>query len=83
MKKKDDESSEDLKYLLGYMGIEILLAINKGARDLETIKIFSGIPLECVKGRLPVLLDLNLVKKEREEYFLTKKGIRFGEIIKV
>jgi predicted transcriptional regulator len=82
MKKKDDESSEDLKNLLGYMGIEILLAINKGARDLETIKIFSGTPLECIKGRLPVLLGLNLVKKEKEEYFLTKKGIRFGELLK-
>jgi len=75
----ENNSPEHLKYLLGYMGMEILLAILKGARDLETIKIFSGIPLECINGRLPVLLDLDLIKKEREEYFITKKGLLFSK----
>ena len=72
-----DETLEDLKYLLGNMGIEILYAIDKGAKNFETIKLFSGIPLSCIKGRIPVLLDLNLILKENNEYFLTTKGTNF------
>lgn len=74
---EENESLEDLKYLLGNMGIDILLAIGEGAKDFETIKIFSGLPLICVKGRIPVLLELNLANKVNEEYYLTKKGLRF------
>jgi predicted transcriptional regulator len=72
-----EETLEDLKYLLGNMGIEILYAIDKGAKDFETIKLFSGIPLSCIRGRIPVLLDLNLIFKDNNEYFLTDKGISF------
>ena len=73
----DDESPEDLKNLLGYMGIEILFAIDKGAKNYETIKLFSGLPLSCVKGRIPVLLELNLIEIVKKEHFLTEKGLRF------
>ena len=72
---KDEETVEDLKYILGNMGIEILLAINRGAKDYETIKLFSGIPISCIKGRIPVLLDLNLIKKKKNEFFLKEKGL--------
>ena len=54
-----EETEGDLKILLGYMGIEILLAIDKGAKNYENIKLFSGLPLSCVKGRIPVLLELH------------------------
>ena len=74
---ENEETLEDLKYLLGNMGIEILFAIDKGAKTFETIKLFSGIPLSCIKGRIPVLLDLNLIIKENEEYLLSEKGISF------
>ena len=37
-----EESLEDLKYLLGNMGVEILIAIDKGAKDFETIKLISS-----------------------------------------
>ena len=72
-----EESLEDLKYLLGNMGIEILFAIDKGAKDFETIKLFSGLPIACIKGRIPVLLDLKLIRENDEEYFLEEKGIDF------
>jgi len=72
-----EESLEDLKYLLGNMGIEILIAIDKGAKDFETIKLFSGLPIACIKGRIPVLLDLNLIRENDEQYFLEEKGINF------
>ena len=72
-----EESKEDLKNLLGYMGIEILYAIDKGAKNYETIKLFSGLPISCVKGRLPVLLELNLIKVVKKEHFLTDKGLKF------
>jgi predicted transcriptional regulator len=74
---REDDSLEDLKYILGNMGIDILISIAKGAKDIETIKLFSGIPISCIKGRLPVLLDLNLIKKKDDEYFLVDKGINF------
>jgi predicted transcriptional regulator len=73
----DDETLEDLKYILGNMGIDILLAIGEGAKDFETIKLFSGLPLICVKGRIPVLLELNLASKIKDEYYLTEKGLQF------
>ena len=72
-----EESLEDLKYLLGNMGIDILFAIDKGAKDFETIKLFSGLPIACIKGRIPVLLDLKLIRENEEEYFLEEKGIDF------
>lgn len=71
------ESYDDLKYILGYMGIEILHAIDKGAKNYEIIKLFSGLPLSCIKGRTPVLCDLKLIKKIKGEYFLTEKGFKF------
>jgi len=76
-----EELEEDLKYLLGNMGIEIFFAIDKGARNFETIKLFSGIPIVCIKGRVPVLLGLNLIEKKNEEYILTDKGQKFKELL--
>ncbi len=73
----EKETQEDLKNLLGYMGIEILVAINNGAKTYETIKLFSGLPISCINGRIPVLLDLGLIKKNNGEYFLTEKGVLF------
>ena len=72
-----EESLEDLKYLLGNMGIEILFAIEKGAKDFDTIKLFSGLPIACIKGRIPVLLDLKLIRENDDQYFLEEKGIEF------
>ncbi|MFX1303337.1 MAG: winged helix-turn-helix domain-containing protein [Promethearchaeota archaeon] len=74
---KEKETQEELKNLLGYMGIEILVAIDKGARNYETIKLFSGLPLSCINGRIPVLLELGLISKNNNEYFLTDKGVHF------
>ncbi len=74
---KVDDSLKDIKYLLGNMGMDIFFAIDNGAKDYETIKIFSGLPMACVKGRLPVLLDLLLVVKNDNGYFLTNKGLNF------
>ena len=72
-----EETKEDLKNLLGYMGIEILFAIDKGAKNFETIKLFSGLPISCIRGRIPVLLELNLIKIVKKEHFLTEKGVHF------
>lgn len=72
-----EETKEDLKNLLGYMGIEILFAIDKGAKNFETIKLFSGLPISCIRGRIPVLLELNLIKIVKKEHFLTEKGVNF------
>ena len=78
----EDESLEDLKYLLGNMGIDILFAIGKGAKEIETIKIFSGLPYACIRGRLPVLMELKLIKKNQENYNITEKGIVFNKYFK-
>lgn len=78
---EEDESFQDLKCLLGNMGMDIFLAIDKGAKDLETMKIFSGLPMACIKGRVPVLLELKLVVKNKKGYFLTNKGLSFKQKI--
>ena len=79
---KDDEalsadSVEDLKYILGTMGVEILLAIERGAKDFKTIQLFTGCSLSCIKGRIPVLLEIELIFKNNNEYYLTEKGFNF------
>lgn len=79
--KKGEETTENIKYLLGDMGLEILYAIESGAKDIETIKIFSGISIECIRGRLPVLIDLELVIRKEKGLFLTDKGIDFKKKI--
>jgi predicted transcriptional regulator len=77
-----EESFEDLKYLLGNMGIEIFFAIDKGAKDFETIKLFSGVSIACIKGRVPVLLGLNLIIEKEGEYHLTELGVKFKKRLK-
>ncbi|MFX0188111.1 MAG: hypothetical protein ACFE8A_10280 [Candidatus Hodarchaeota archaeon] len=77
----ENESVDDLKYLLGDMGIEILLAIDRGAKNFKIIKLFTGCSLSCIKGRIPVLLDLNLIYKNNNEYFLTERGLNFKKEI--
>jgi predicted transcriptional regulator len=76
-----EDNYEGLKYLLGNMGIEIFIAISQGAKDFETIKIFSGVPLECIKGRVPVLLDLNLIIEDETGYNISQKGFDFKKLI--
>ncbi len=78
---KEDESLQELKCLLGNMGVDIFFAIDKGAKDFETMKMFSGLPMACIKGRVPVLLELKLIIKKNDGYFLTNKGLSFKEKI--
>jgi len=78
---EEDESFQDLKCLLGNMGMDIFLAIDKGAKDFDTMKIFSGLPMACIKGRVPVLLELKLIVKNKNGYFLTNKGLSFKQKI--
>lgn len=81
MSGEEAESMDDLKYILGNMGLEILFSIEKGARSMETIQLFSGIPLSCIKGRIPVLTELKLIDKDIKGYLITEKGLRFRKEI--
>ena len=87
MARDDDslntDSKEDIKYLLGNMGVEILLAIDRGARDFKTIQLFTGCSMSCIKGRIPVLLEIDLIHKNNNEYFLTEKGINFKRDLEI
>jgi predicted transcriptional regulator len=74
---KKNQSFDNLKYLLGNMGIDIINAISKGAKDNRTIELFSGVPLPCIRGRIPVLIEFKLIKKNKEGYRLTKPGLIF------
>jgi predicted transcriptional regulator len=58
------------------MGVEILLAIDRGARDFKTMQLFTGCSMSCIKGRIPVLLEIELIHKTNNEYFLTEKGVK-------
>jgi len=78
---EEEESVQEFKCLLGNMGMDIFFAIDKGAKDFEIMKIFSGLPMACIKGRVPVLLELKLIIKNNDGYFLTNKGLSFKEKI--
>src|SRR5271157_1445419 len=73
-----DEDANALKMVLGEYGIQILVAIQRGARTRETIPLISGVPVACVSGRMPVILNLELVT-EGEELGLTERGLTFLE----
>lgn len=69
-----------LRMILGEYGIQILEAINRGARTRDTIPLISGVPPACVGGRMPVLLELSLVI-ENDELTLTERGLTLLELI--
>ncbi|MBD3352083.1 MAG: hypothetical protein GF364_11405 [Candidatus Lokiarchaeota archaeon] len=78
--EKDKETLLSFRYLLGEMGIQMLVAIYRGANTKTAIQLLSGVPMSCVIGRLPVLLNLNLVYQTQEEYHVTEKGIQFLKV---
>ena len=69
------------KYILGEMGIQILIAISRGANTKISIRLLSGVPKECINGRLPVLSSLELIYQMQEEYYITDRGNLFLGVI--
>jgi predicted transcriptional regulator len=69
-----DENLVSYKYILGEMGIQILIAISRGANSKVSICLLSGVPPECITGRLPVLSSLDLISQTQEEYYITERG---------
>jgi hypothetical protein len=65
------------KYILGEMGIQILIAISRGAHTKVSIRLLSGVPPECINGRLPVLSSLDLIFQTQEEFYITERGNSF------
>ena len=65
------------KYILGEMGIQILIAISRGANTKGSIRLLSGVPPECINGRLPVLSSLDLIFQIQEEFYITERGNSF------
>ncbi|MFX0103717.1 MAG: hypothetical protein ACFFCS_29415 [Candidatus Hodarchaeota archaeon] len=59
------------------MGLEILKVLRLGPMDLKSIKFLSGIPMACVKGRIPVLISVNMIKKSGNYYSLENEGLNF------
>lgn len=81
--KKNDEEETLLsyQYILGEMGIQMLIAIYRGATSQQAIQLLSGVPISCVRGRLPVLINLNLIIDMQEEYYITEKGNKFLKLL--
>ncbi|MBN2155123.1 MAG: hypothetical protein JW776_03710 [Candidatus Lokiarchaeota archaeon] len=75
--EENNENLASYKYILGEMGIQILIAISRGASNKVSIRLISGVPLECINGRLPVLSNLNLIRQNQEEYHITDRGNSF------
>ncbi|MHA1679697.1 MAG: hypothetical protein ACTSUE_01735 [Promethearchaeota archaeon] len=70
---------ESIKMILGDMGIKILEVLRFGPMDIKSINFLSGVPIACVKGRIPVLKSLNLIKQEDEYVSLDGEGKNFLE----
>ncbi len=73
------EDANALKMVLGEYGLLILVAIKHGARTRQHIPLISGVPMACVTGRIPVILNLKLIREE-EELSLTERGIKLLEL---
>ncbi len=73
------EDANALKMVLGEYGLLILVAIKHGAKTRPNIPLVSGVPMACVTGRIPVLLNLNLIREE-EELSLTPRGLKLLEL---
>lgn len=80
-KVDDKDTLLSYRYLLGEMGIQMLTAISRGASNKMSIQLLSGVPMACVKGRLPVLMNLNLVSENNGKYIATKNGEKFLKVI--
>ena len=79
---QENEELQSYKYLLGEFGIAMLTAVQQGAQDSESIMILSGVPSACITGRMPILLNLDLVSYlDTNIYQITEKGTRFLECI--
>ena len=59
------------------MGIKILQVLRFGPMDMEGINFLSGVPIACVKGRIPVLKSLNLIDENGSTYCINKDGEKF------
>jgi predicted transcriptional regulator len=79
--EKEIEDLKSTKYLLGDFGVQILLAIGRGARTKDAILMLSGVPKPCISGRIPVLLSLNLIAQIQEEYYITERGKKLIKIL--
>ena len=77
LNQQDDENLTSYRYILGEMGIQILIAISRGASTKTSIHLLSGVPSECITGRLPVLSSLKLVYQTQEEFHITDRGYSF------
>ncbi len=73
------EDANALKMVLGEYGLLILVAIKHGAKTRQHIPLISGVPMACVTGRIPVILDLKLIREEGE-LSLTERGVKLLEI---
>lgn len=81
LSSKEIEELSSYKYLLGDFGIQIASAIHKGAQNCESIMMLSGVPMACVTGRLPVLLNLKLIDHIDSKYLITERGRDFLQCI--
>jgi len=80
--EKDNEYLISYKYILGDMGIQMLVAINRGAHTKEAIQLLSGVSMACINGRIPVLTSLDLIYIRNDEIYISQKGIEFLSLIK-
>ncbi len=81
LSESEIEELTSFKYLLGDFGIQIASAIYKGAQNDDAIMMLSGVPMACVTGRLPVLINLKLVEITDSKYIITQKGSNFLKCI--
>jgi hypothetical protein len=69
------------KMLLGDNGVAMLRAIRFGPVDVETIQALSGLPKACIEGRIPVLIELDMIKGMSEGFLLKQAGMDFLEVV--
>ena len=74
--------SQPLMMLLGENGIKILQSLVNGPLDISSIRMLTGLPLACIRTRIPVLINLGLVKDLDSGIGLNSRGKEFLQFVK-
>ncbi|RLI50000.1 MAG: hypothetical protein DRO73_04605 [Candidatus Thorarchaeota archaeon] len=68
--------TETVRYLVGDLGLHILLLIDQGCTSDAEIMKFSTVTATCLDVKIPLLKTLGLVRESSSGYEVTSEGLQ-------
>lgn len=69
--------ADNIRYLIGGMGIEILTLIKQGCLSDYELKRYSSVTQSCLEVKIPLLKTLGLLSGDASGYDITPLGETF------